>query len=205
MRSTRERRLVVVSLAVGVGLGLAAWLPYTAFRSGPHEAEAAVPVVENVELTAPVGDVCVGIECGMGGFIRWDIEMSEVLGDLVPSTTGRGVRVGDAVLARWSDGNWWEATVTAIDGMRITVAWRDGSAPVQLRDIHVAPLRKAPPMEVGYKVICKRHESTRWWRAVIRRGDNGLRVRYVDEVSVPFTGQCTPAIHGRSLVERWPS
>jgi hypothetical protein len=110
---------------------------------------------------------------------------------LEPATAGKPARVRDRVLARWTDGSWWEAEVRAAAGGQITVAWADGSAPTALPPAHVAPLANAPVARgAGELALCKWGASTRWWAAYIDKGAAGLEVAYEDGTREPLREQC---------------
>ena len=108
-----------------------------------------------------------------------------------PVTAGKPVRVRDRVLARWTDGSWWEAEVKAAAGSQITVAWADGSAPTALPPAHVAPLAGAPAARgTGELALCKWGQGTRWWAAYIEKVAAGLEVVYSDGTREPLREQC---------------
>lgn len=113
-----------------------------------------------------------------------------------PVTAGKPARVQARVLARWSDGNWWEAEVTAARDGQIVAAWADGSAPLALPPAQVAPLANAPRARAaGELALCKWGASTRWWAAYIDEGATGLEVAYSDGTREPLRDQC---VTGRS-------
>jgi hypothetical protein len=108
-----------------------------------------------------------------------------------PVTAGKPVRVRDRVLARWTDGSWWEAEVTAAGNGQITVAWADGSAATGVPPAHVASLRGAPLARVrGELALCKWGEGTRWWASYIEKSAAGLEVVYSDGTREPLREQC---------------
>jgi hypothetical protein len=108
-----------------------------------------------------------------------------------PVTAGKPVKARDRVLARWTDGSWWEAEVAAMAGDQITVAWADGSAPTAVPAAHVAALADAPrARKAGELALCKWGQGTRWWSARIDEGAAGLEVAYSDGTREPLQEQC---------------
>jgi hypothetical protein len=119
------------------------------------------------------------------------------LRDLIPATAGQPVKPGDMALARWSDGNWWEARVEAISQDTVRVAWLDGSPANDMPRQHVAPLAaERPVLNQGDLAMCKWQTSTRWWRARIHGSDDARTVLYIDGTTEPLMGQCVPAERG---------
>jgi hypothetical protein len=118
------------------------------------------------------------------------------LQDVQPATAGKPARAGDRVLARWSDGAWWEAEVEAVAAAEVVVAWADGSAPTGVAPAQVAPLGDAPrASKRGELALCKWGQSTRWWAAYIDDGTAGAEVVYADGTREPLREQC---VAGRS-------
>jgi hypothetical protein len=108
-----------------------------------------------------------------------------------PATAGKPARDRDRVLARWTDGTWWEAEVTTRTDALITVAWADGSTPTALPPAQVAPLSSAPPARsAGELALCKWGQSTRWWAAHIDESAAGLEIAYQDGTREPLAEQC---------------
>lgn len=81
--------------------------------------------------------------------------LSETLPGVQPAATGAPVAVGEAVVARWNGGGWWDATVRSKNGSRIVVAWLDGSAPSTLSAAEVAPAPSANRPLDGRFVLCR--------------------------------------------------
>ena len=101
------------------------------------------------------------------------------LSSLRPRAAGRPVSVGDRVIARWSGGGWWEATVSNVSPNQALVSWADGSpaTPVSLQE--VAPVT-ADSLLQGDIGLC-RWTDTQWWPARILNTSAGrLNVVYSD-------------------------
>jgi hypothetical protein len=145
-------------------------------------------------LPVPAGLVSWAARHGAAALER--ARLAARLRGLAPATAGKPARVRDRVLARWTDGSWWEAEVRAVSGSQITVAWADGSTPSGVPPEHVAPLANAPVARgAGELALCKWGESTRWWAAYIDEGAAGLEVAYEDGTREPLREQC---VAGRS-------
>jgi hypothetical protein len=140
-------------------------------------------------LPVPAGLVSWAMRHGAAALER--ARLAARLQSVEPAMVGKPARVRDRVLARWTDGSWWEAEVTAVSGAQTTVAWADGSAPMGLPPAHVAPLKGAPLARgAGELALCKWGESTRWWAAYIDTGAAGLEVAYADGTREPLREQC---------------
>ena len=121
------------------------------------------------------------------------------LSGIAPASRARPVDEGDAVLARWSDGNWWRARVVrpcaGVD-CPVAVAWLDGSGIDEVAASDVAPMPAEPAsLGEGDRALCEWRGQPRWWRAeVIARRDDALEVAYIDGTvaTVPRDG-CVPA------------
>jgi hypothetical protein len=141
--------------------------------------------------TLPVPAGLVDWAARHGGAALERARLAARLQSVKPATAGKPVRVRDRVLARWSDGSWWEAEVTAVSGGQIVVAWADGSAATGVAPAQVAPLADAPRARAaGELALCKWGESTRWWTAYIDKGHAGLDVMYSDGTREPLREQC---------------
>lgn len=189
MATHKDVALLISSLSLGLSVGLALCLVITSAHRCPD------PHTHTITVQAPVADTRPG-DCDLNDhpvILHGHDPLQAQLGALVPVDAGKSVAIGDEVLARWTDGSWWEATVLAIDGPTITVAWRDGSAPIALTSDGVAPLSERPGMTHGDLALCKWQSSTRWWRAVIVEQQDGLQVKYIDGTIEPFGRQCIPA------------
>lgn len=125
---------------------------------------------------------------GHGALTLARARLAAFLKGVEPVTAGKPARVRDRVLARWTDGSWWEAEVKAVSGGQITVAWADGSAPTALPPADVAPLANAPVPRASEVALCKWGEGTRWWQALITDDADG--VLYEDGTSEPLREQC---------------
>ena len=183
MATHKDVALLLSSLSLGLSAGLALCLVVTSAHHCPD------PHPQTITVAAPVADTC-SCETTENPVV---LHGHDPLQALVPANAGHAVSVGDEVLARWTDGSWWEATVIAIDGPTITAAWRDGSTPTALPADGIAPLSERPGMAHGDLALCKWQDSTRWWRAVIVEQQDSLHVRYIDGTVEPFFRQCTPA------------
>lgn len=96
--------------------------------------------------------------------------MLELLPLASPASAGQPVTVGQFVLARWQDGNWWEGSVKRIEGDQPVVEWLDGSAPSVRERADVAPVtRLGMGVEEGELVVCRWKKDTRWWRATVEK------------------------------------
>ncbi len=105
----------------------------------------------------------------------------EALADAVPARAGQAVEKGMRVLAKWTDGTWWEATVSGVSEAGVEVAWADGSAATTLDRLGVAPLENVVPLAEGAAAFCRWKTGTRWWRALVTRASGAsLAVDYAD-------------------------
>ena len=104
--------------------------------------------------------------------------------------------MGQRVLARWQDGNWWEGMVKANDGEQVLVAWADGSTPTLRERADVAPVtRLGTGVEEGELLVCKWKRDTRWFRAAAQRvRATSLDVAFEDNTKGKvFAGDCVRA------------
>jgi hypothetical protein len=181
--------LVLASAALGVSLGAALWMPLSN-RSCSHIHAPPAPAVDSP--SPPCGLVATPVTDWTPPPPPTTLQLE--LGGLLPATAGQPSRPGDLALARWSDGNWWEARVEAASGDTVRVAWLDGSPANDLPREHVAPLpHQRPALQHGALAMCKWSTSTRWWRARIHGEGDARTVLYIDGTTEPLTGQCVPA------------
>lgn len=183
--------LVLASTAIGISFGSAMWIPF-GNRACPHAHDhepAAAPAPQPCGLAPTPPQIT---------YTPPPATALEVeLRDLIPATAGRELEIGELVLARWSDGNWWEARVEDLSRDMAQVAWLDGSPSMDLPRQHVAPLDgERPALQPGALAMCKWQTSTRWWRAKIHGEGNARAVLYIDGTSEPLAGQCVPAERG---------
>jgi hypothetical protein len=74
-------------------------------------------------------------------------------------------KVGDAIVAKWSSGTFYEGKIDKIDGGKMTVAWNDNSNPVVVDAIDVYPIPKAgskPDAKVGDIILAKSGSGNYW-------------------------------------------
>jgi hypothetical protein len=123
-------------------------------------------------------------------------QVADATAEVVPATAGRTGRAGARVLAQWTDGTWWLATVQATQAQDVTVAWQDGSAPTTVKPDQVAPLADAPEVHgPAQAAFCAWAQSTRWWKASVSRSSAGaLEVAYEDGTrGMARPSDCIPA------------
>ncbi len=107
-----------------------------------------------------------------------------------PARVGGALPVGSAVLAQWTDGNWWEGRVGAqVEGSGVPIDWLDGSH----GEVHPEQVAALVPVgeraEEGMLAICRWQQQTRWWRAVVERKRGAhLKVLYEDGTRGDLTG-----------------
>jgi len=118
--------------------------------------------------------------------------------NLVPASAGKSVRVGQAVMGRWSSGSWYDARVVAVGKDKITLAWKDGSAQQATPPDGVAPLHPVERFARGDLLFC-RWNASGWWKArVVEPLAEGQRaqIRYSD--GSPGTVKAADCIPGRA-------
>jgi hypothetical protein len=122
----------------------------------------------------------------------------QALEHLEPASAGKPVRVGQAVLGRWSSGGWYDARVVAVGNNKITLAWKDGSAQQATPPDDVAPLYPPDRLVSGALLFC-RWNGSGWWKArVIEPLGQGQRadIRYSDGSAA--TARAADCIAGRA-------
>jgi hypothetical protein len=117
-------------------------------------------------LPLPAG--CVEWAAKLGPQLAHHARTVEQLPQAAPASVGQPAAIGTLILARWQDGNWWEATVASLEGQNTLVAWKDGSSPTLVDTGEVAPVHPlAGGLEEGELLICRWKKDTRWWRAAV--------------------------------------
>ncbi len=98
-----------------------------------------------------------------------------------PANAGGAVQPGTAVLAQWTDGNWWEGAVAEQAGANVAIDWLDGSHGSVKPEQVAALVPVGERAEEGMVALCRWQAQARWWRAVIeRRRGQRLDVLYED-------------------------
>lgn len=170
--------IVLASLALGVSLGLSFGI------SRGQATHVCVHALPDAVSEAPAPEVAT---------LPLDIPAGPPQG-LIPATAGQPVQIGQRVVARWRDGSWWDARITAVDGDLVTAAWLDGSAPTALPRHHVAPLdAPATALAANGLALCARDASTRWSDARAAVVGGAAVAVYGDGMMQVLAGQCIPA------------
>jgi hypothetical protein len=89
---------------------------------------------------------------------------------LVPAVAA-AVKPGDAVVARWGSGSFYEGKVDSVADGKAKVRWADGSSPseVSLAEVFSRPGAAArPTLAVGELVLAKYSSTTRWYGARVK-------------------------------------
>ena len=97
-------------------------------------------------------------------------------------------KVGDAVVAKWSSGSFYEGKIDKIDGTKMTVAWLDNSNPVVVDAIDVYPVPKTgakPDAKVGDIVLAKSGGGNYWDGAEVTAIEGDVyKVKFVTATTV---------------------
>ncbi len=121
-----------------------------------------------------------------------EVSLAETLPRLAPAAAGQPVRVGDAVIARWSGSSWWDARVAAVRPRGVVVVWEDGGTRNTLTPDEVAP-RVAGTLADGAWAMC-RQAGTQWQPARVRGGAGAWTARYGDRRTAAVAAdQCVVA------------
>ncbi|MHB8874650.1 MAG: tudor domain-containing protein [Myxococcaceae bacterium] len=178
---------------VGLGLCQVKQLGGTNLVVDTEEAEG---VELDLSDTVPLPKALTGWAAKVGPRLLQHARAVARFDDAVPGTSGKGAPANTRALARWSDGNWWEATLGPAEGELTEVRWADGSAPSQLPAGDVAPMfgHVEEPGE-GAVAFCRWSGSTRWWKAYVERVSGGsFQVAYEDGTKARLRpGDCVGA------------
>jgi len=175
--------IAIASMALGLSLGTALSLSASHTAPAPTVTVVPAPVVIAPGTQLPPSPPADNI-------IAPTIAPSQPLEGLRPANAGQASKVGERVLARWYDGSWWEAEVTAIGQGSVTAAWADGSPPDQLPLGDVAPLpSQSSTLEIGSYAFCSWQSSTQWWRARIVERSGIPTIAYIDGDSSPLSSE----------------
>ncbi|MBP7898779.1 hypothetical protein KAZ92_02420 [Candidatus Gracilibacteria bacterium] len=126
--------------SIGVSLGMVALLALTGCGGGFSVGDKVVGNWKggdrwwNAQVTAVAGDQVT---------VKYDDDSStETLAKTSAAHLPSGaasVKVGDRVIAKWTDSKFYNGTVTALNGDKATISWTSGSpTDVALTDITVA-------------------------------------------------------------------
>lgn len=162
----------------------ASWIPCRVLRAD-DKGFTALRVDGRTATLAP--GLLPAVPAGLSGWALKTVEagaervrLTEQLKRAVPAAVGAHLTVGQLVLGLWTDGAWWEATVSSIDAGGVNLTWVDGGTQ-RLSARELAPLGGAVP-QAGQVAICREGSSTRWTPALVSgvTAADGLAIRRAD-------------------------
>ena len=89
-------------------------------------------------------------------------------------------KVGDAVAAKWSDGNYWTAKITAMDGDKYTIMYDDGTNG-SVTKADMKPLAQKSDLKVGDHVWAVWSGNARMYEGTVTElQDAGAIIKWND-------------------------
>lgn len=93
-------------------------------------------------------------------------------------------KVGDHVAAKWSDGKYWTATITGIDGSKYNVAYDDGTAGSVTKD-GLKPIAAQADLKVGDAVWAVWSGNSKMYEGTIQELQSGGAIIKWNDGSMP--------------------